>query len=84
MGVVEAREPKSVMVEIWWRGQWDIVRDRRDEGALEIEIIEYTVVYASDVETPASLGAYNTLNPIACTPSHYVYRTLCIRYRHNA
>ena len=42
------REPKSVMAGIWRRGQWDVVGDRRDKGALEVEIVEDTVVYASE------------------------------------
>ena len=42
------REPKSVMAGIRRRGQWDVVGDRRDKGALEVEIVEDTVVYASE------------------------------------
>ena len=42
------REPKSVMAGIRQRGWWDVVRDRRDKGALEVEIIEDAVVYASE------------------------------------
>ena len=42
------REPKSVTAGIWQRGWWDIVRDRGDQGALEVEIVEDTVVYASE------------------------------------
>ena len=48
MGVVETRELKSVTAGIRQRGQWDIVGDRRDKGALEVEIIEDMVVYASE------------------------------------
>ena len=48
MGVVKTREPKSVMAGIWRRGWWDIVGDRRDKGALEVEIVEDAVVYASE------------------------------------
>ena len=36
------------MAGVWRRGRWDVVRDRRDKGALEVEIIEDTVVYASE------------------------------------
>ena len=36
------------MAGIRQRGQWDIVGDRRDKGALEVEIVEDTVVYASE------------------------------------
>ena len=42
------REPKSVMAGIRWRGRWDVVGDRRDKGALEVEIVEDMVVYASE------------------------------------
>ena len=42
------REPKSVMAGVRRRGWWDIVGDRRDKGALEVEIIEDVVVYASE------------------------------------
>ena len=30
------------------RGRWDIVGDRRDKGALEVEIVEDVVVYACE------------------------------------
>ena len=43
------REPKSVMVGIRWRGQWDVIRDRGDERELEIEVIEDPVVDGSEV-----------------------------------
>ena len=42
------REPKSVMVGIRWRGQWDVIGDRSDERELEIEVIEDPVVYGSE------------------------------------
>ena len=42
------REPKSVTAGIWRRGWWDVVGDRRDKGALEVEIVEDTVVYPSE------------------------------------
>ena len=42
------REPKSVMAGIRWRGRWDVVGDRGNKGALEVEIIEDAVVYASE------------------------------------
>ena len=47
-GVVKTREPKSVMVGIRRRGRWDVVGDRRNKGALEVEIVEDAVVYASE------------------------------------
>ena len=39
------RDPKSVMVGI---RRWGVIGDRRDKGALEVEIVEDTVVYASE------------------------------------
>ena len=48
MGVTKTREPKSVMAGIRWRGWWDVIRDRGNKGALEVEIIEDVVVYASE------------------------------------
>ena len=48
MGVAEMREPKSVMAGIRWRWRWDVVRDRGNKGALEVEIVEDAVVYASE------------------------------------
>ena len=42
------REPKSVMVGIRRRGRWDVVRDRGNKGALEVDIVEDAVVYASE------------------------------------
>ena len=30
------------------RGQWDVIRFSRDEGELEVEIVEDAVVYASE------------------------------------
>ena len=43
------REPKSVTVGIWWRGRWDVIRDRSNERELEIEVIEDPVVDGSEV-----------------------------------
>ena len=45
---METREPKSVMAGIRRRGQWDIIGDRGNKGALEVEIVEDAVVYASE------------------------------------
>ena len=45
---MKMRESKSVMAGIEWRGRWDVIGDRRDKGALEVEIVEDTVVYASE------------------------------------
>ena len=42
------REPKSVMAGILRRGQWDVIGDRGNKGALEVEIVEDAVVYASE------------------------------------
>ena len=45
---MKTREPKSVTAGVQWRGRWDVVKDRRDKGALEVEIVEDVVVYASE------------------------------------
>ena len=45
---MKTREPKSVTAGIWQRGWWDVVGDRRDKGALEVEIVEDVVVYACE------------------------------------
>ena len=42
------REPKSVTAGIRRRGRWDVVGDRGNKGALEVEIVEDVVVYASE------------------------------------
>ena len=47
-GVLEVREPKSVMVGIWRRGQWDVIGNRGNKGALEIEVIEDPVMYGCE------------------------------------
>ena len=33
---------------IRWRGQWDVVRDRGNKRALEVEVVEDMVVYGSE------------------------------------
>ena len=33
---------------IWRRGRWDVIGDRGNKGALEVEIVEDVVVYASE------------------------------------
>ena len=33
---------------IRWRGRWDVVGDRGNKGALEVDIVEDVVVYASE------------------------------------
>ncbi|KIM52955.1 hypothetical protein SCLCIDRAFT_32234 [Scleroderma citrinum Foug A] len=38
----------NVFAGIWQRGRWDVVGDRGNKGALEVEIIEDAVVYASE------------------------------------
>ena len=45
---MKTREPKSVTAGIQRRGQWDVIRDKGNKGALEVEIVEDTVVYASE------------------------------------
>ena len=47
-GLLETREPKSAMVGIWQRGQWDVIRDRGNERELEIEVVEDPVVNGSE------------------------------------
>ena len=37
------------MAGIWWRGQWYIIGDGRDEQEFEVEIKEDVVVYCSEV-----------------------------------
>ena len=49
VGSLETRELKSVMAGVRWRGQWDIIGDGRDERELEVQVIEDTVVYGSEV-----------------------------------
>ena len=48
MGVLETREPKSVMVGIWWRGRWDVIGDRGNKRAPEVEVVKDTVMYGSE------------------------------------
>ena len=36
------------MAGIQWRGRWDVVGDRRDEGAPKIEVVEDVVVYSCE------------------------------------
>ena len=48
-GLLETREPKSVMAGIWWRGQWDVIWDRGDERELEVKVVEDSVVDSSKV-----------------------------------
>ena len=47
-GLLETREPKSVTAGIRRRGWWDVIGDRRDEGELEIEIVEDSVVNSGE------------------------------------
>ena len=48
MGLLETTKPKSVMAGIRRRGWWDVIGFGRDEGELEVEIVEDAVVYASE------------------------------------
>ena len=48
-GLLETREPKSVMAGIRWRGRWDVIWDRSDERELEVEVVEDPVVDGSKV-----------------------------------
>ena len=36
------------MAGIWWRGRWDVIGFSGDKGELEVEIVEDTVMYASE------------------------------------
>ena len=47
-GLLETTKPKSVTAGIQRRGRWDVIGFGRDEGKLEVEIVEDTVVYASE------------------------------------
>ena len=47
-GLLEMTKPKSVTAGIRRRGRWDVIGFGRDEGKLEVEIVEDTVVYASE------------------------------------
>ena len=47
-GLLETTKPKLVTVGIRRRGRWDVIGFGRDEGELEVEIVEDTVVYASE------------------------------------
>ena len=48
-GVAKTREPKSVTAGIRRRGWWDVIGDRGNKGAPEVEIVEDAVVYASEL-----------------------------------
>ena len=47
-GLLETTKPKSVTAGIRRRGRWDVIGLGRDEGKLEVEIVEDAVVYASE------------------------------------
>ena len=47
-GSLETTKPKSVTAGVQWRGRWDVIGDRGNKGALEVEIVEDAVVYASE------------------------------------
>ena len=47
-GLLETTKPKSVTAGIRRRGRWDVIGFGRDEGKLEIEIVEDAVVYTSE------------------------------------
>ena len=49
MGVAKTREPKSVTAGVQQWGRWDMVGVRGNKRALEVEIIEDAVVYASEL-----------------------------------
>ena len=47
-GLLETTKPKLVTAGIRRRGRWDVIGLGRDEGKLEVEIVEDAVVYASE------------------------------------
>ena len=47
-GLLETTKPKSVTAGIRRRGRWDVIGFGRNEGKLEVEIVEDAVVYASE------------------------------------
>ena len=49
MGLLETTKLKSVMVGVWWRGRWDVIRFGRDEGKLEIQVEKDTMVDCDEV-----------------------------------
>ena len=59
MGLLEMREPKSVMAGMWRRGRWDVIRLRGDEQELKVEVVKDTVVYSSEV-LELELGGLHT------------------------
>ena len=46
---MKTREPKSVTAGIRRWGWWGVVGDRGNKGALEVEIVEDAVMYASEL-----------------------------------
>ena len=48
-GLLEMTKLKLVMVGVWQRGQWNVIRDGGNKRELEVEIVEDTVVYSSKV-----------------------------------
>ena len=48
-GLLEMTKLKSVMVGIWQRGWWDVVRFGGDKRELEIQIVKDTMVDCSEV-----------------------------------
>ena len=48
-GSLEMTEPKSVMVGIQQRGQWDVVGFGGDKGELEIQVVKDTMVDGGEV-----------------------------------
>ena len=48
-GLLETTKPKSVMVGIWQRGRWDVVRFGRDEEKLEVQVKKDMMVDGCEV-----------------------------------
>ena len=48
-GSLETTKPKLVMVRIWRRGRWDVVRFSRDKWDLEVQVVKDMMVDCSEV-----------------------------------
>ena len=58
MGVLETKEPKSVMAGIRRRGQWDIIGNRGDEQELEVQVKKDMVVDSASGKTNNAIDHY--------------------------
>ena len=48
-GSLETTKPKLVMVGIWWRGRWYIIRFGGDKWELEVQVIKDAMVDGGEV-----------------------------------